>query len=83
MDTVEILRSENGCPWDREQTHKSLRECLIEEAYEVVDAIDNEDVDGLIEELGDLLFQILFHSQIGIETGDFNLYDITTELNKR
>ena len=83
MDTVEILRSEEGCPWDREQSHKSLRECLIEEAYEVVDAIDNEDVDGLIEELGDLPFQIIFHNQIGLENGDFNFYDITTELNKK
>lgn len=83
MDTVEILRSDNGCPWDREQTHKSLRECVIEEAYEVVDAIDKEDIDGLIEELGDLLFQVIFHSQIGLEEGEFNLYEITTELNKK
>jgi tetrapyrrole methylase family protein/MazG family protein len=83
IDIVEILRSDKGCPWDRKQSHKSLRECLIEEAYEVVDAIDNEDIDGLVEELGDLLFQIVFHSQIGLETGDFNFYNITTELNKK
>ena len=83
IDIVEILRSDKGCPWDREQTHKSIRECVIEEAYEVVEAIDNEDIDGLIEELGDLLFQIIFHSQIGLETGDFNFYDITTELSKK
>lgn len=83
IDIVEILRSDKGCPWDREQTHKSIRECVIEEAYEVVEAIDNEDIDGLIEELGDLLFQIIFHSQIGLETGDFNFYDITTEISKK
>ncbi len=83
IDTMEILRSDKGCPWDREQTHKSIRECVIEEAYEVVDAIDREDRDGLIEELGDLLLQIIFHSQIALEEGEFNLYNITTELNKK
>lgn len=83
IDMVAMLRSDEGCPWDREQTHKSLREGLIEEAYEVVEAIDDEDVDGLIEELGDLLLQIIFHSQIAYESGDFNLYDITSELNKK
>lgn len=83
IDTMEILRSDIGCPWDRQQTHKSIRECVIEEAYEVVDAIDREDVDGLIEELGDLLLQVIFHSQIAMDNGEFNLYDITTELNKK
>lgn len=83
IDTMELLRSDRGCPWDREQTHKSIRECVIEEAYEVVDAIDREDMDDLIEELGDLLLQVVFHSQIALEEGEFNLYDITTELNKK
>lgn len=77
---IRILRGKDGCPWDRKQTHKSIRESVIEEAYEVVDAIDREDRDNLIEELGDLLFQILFHSQIGSETGAFNFIDITSLL---
>lgn len=75
-----LLRSEDGCPWDIEQTHKSLRQCVIEEAYEVVDAIDNKDIDGLVEELGDLLLQVVFHSQIGYEEGEFNLHDVTSAL---
>ena len=83
IDTMEILRSDKGCTWDREQTHKSIRECVIEEAYEVVDAIDKQDIDGLIEELGDLLLQVIFHSQIASEEGEFNLYNVTTELNKK
>ncbi len=83
ISTVELLRSEEGCPWDREQTHKSIRECVIEEAYEVVDAIDRDNMDDLVEELGDLLFQIVFHSQIAMEEGEFNLFDITTELNEK
>ncbi|MCF6464553.1 nucleoside triphosphate pyrophosphohydrolase [Clostridium sp. Cult2] len=83
IDTMKILRSEKGCPWDKEQTHQSIRQSVIEEAYEVVDAIDREDIDGLIEELGDLLFQIIFHCEIASEEGKFNLYHVTTELNKK
>ena len=64
---MRILRSEGGCPWDREQTHASIRNDLIEETYEVVEAIDNEDPALLREELGDLLFQIFFHAQIEAE----------------
>lgn len=83
IHTMQILRGGKGCPWDREQTHKSIRECVIEEAYEVVDAIDREDTDGLVEELGDLLLQVIFHAQIAMEEGEFNLFNITTELNKK
>ncbi|NLJ78776.1 MAG: nucleoside triphosphate pyrophosphohydrolase [Tissierellia bacterium] len=83
MDTMKILRGDKGCPWDRQQTHMSIRECMIEEAYEAVDAIDSGDIDGLIEELGDVLLQVIFHSQIALEAGRFNLYDITTQLNKK
>lgn len=74
------LRSEDGCKWDIKQTHKSLRQYVIEEAYEVVDAIDSEDMDLLCEELGDLLLQVVFHSHIASEEGYFNLYDVTTNL---
>lgn len=80
LGIISILRSKDGCPWDMKQTHESIRQDFIEEAYEVVDAIDNEDVSGLIEELGDVLLQVLFHSQIGFEDGDFNIYDVTSTL---
>lgn len=70
------LRSEEGCKWDIKQTHQSLRAYLIEEAYEVIDAIDNEEVDSLCEELGDLLLQVVFHSQIAKEEGYFNIWNV-------
>ena len=66
---VKILRGPDGCPWDMKQTHESIRQHVIEEAYEVVDAIDNDDVDNLVEELGDLLFQVVFHAELGSEDG--------------
>lgn len=70
------LRSENGCPWDKEQDHKSLRKYLIEEAYEVIDAIDKEDDALLVEELGDLLLQVVFHAQLGVEGERFTFAEI-------
>ncbi|NLY70790.1 MAG: nucleoside triphosphate pyrophosphohydrolase [Clostridiales bacterium] len=73
---ISLLRSEEGCPWDKEQTHESLRSCLIEEAYEVVEAIDNKDWDNLEEELGDVLLQVIFHSDLGREEGKFDLKSI-------
>lgn len=77
---VKILRGPEGCPWDKKQTHSSIRQHVIEEAYEVADAIDNEDVDNLTEELGDLLFQVVFHAELGSEEGYFNFNDIVTKL---
>ena len=74
------LRGEGGCPWDREQTRASLKPYLIEEAYEVVQAIDEESRDHLVEELGDLLFQVVFHSQLGAEAGEFTMDDVIAEL---
>ncbi len=70
------LRAEGGCPWDREQTRTSLRPYVIEEAYEVVQAIDEGSRDHLVEELGDLLFQVVFHSQLGAEAGEFTMADV-------
>lgn len=70
---VAHLRSPEGCPWDREQTHQSVRHNLLEETYEVLDAIDADDADRLGEELGDLLIQVLFHAQMATEGGDFTL----------
>lgn len=73
---VEKLRGENGCPWDMEQTHESIRDALVEESYEVVEAIDNKDDLGLIEELGDVLLHVVFHSVIGKEDGYFSERDV-------
>lgn len=83
LDIMSILRSKDGCAWDREQTHKSIRASMIEEAYEVVDAIDKNDIDGIIEELGDVLLQVIFHSQIGLENGTFDIYDVTSTLAEK
>lgn len=83
MEITRILRGKNGCPWDMEQTHKSMKANLIEEAYEVVHAIEKEDMFDLEEELGDLLFQILFHSDIASEEGHFNLTDITSSISEK
>jgi tetrapyrrole methylase family protein / MazG family protein len=73
---VEELRGENGCEWDKKQTHESLKEHIIEEAYELVQAIDNDDIDEMIEELGDILLHVVFHSQIGKEEGYFDLKEV-------
>ena len=73
---VAQLRGENGCPWDREQTRETLKPMLIEEAFETLDALDSEDPADLKEELGDLLFQVVFHAQIARENGEFDLSDV-------
>lgn len=70
------LRAKNGCPWDKVQTHSSLKKYLIEEAYEVREAIDSRDPEKLKEELGDFLFQVIFHAQIAKEHGAFDIKDI-------
>lgn len=80
---LEVLRSDEGCPWDREQTHGSLRRCLIEEAYEVNEAIDNEDWYNLEEELGDVLLQVVFHAGLGQEQGRFNLMTIANRVSEK
>ena len=69
IEIVSVLRSENGCEWDKEQTHQSLRPNMLEEAYEAVDAIDEGDVDNLREELGDVLLQVVLHAQIAKDNG--------------
>lgn len=75
-EITRLLRGEGGCPWDRAQTHASVRNCVIEEAYEVVEAIDRCDPELLCEELGDLLFQSVFHAQIEAEAGRFDIGDV-------
>lgn len=82
-EILRILRAPDGCPWDREQTHKSLKSCLIEEAYEAADAIEEEDFDNLQEELGDLLLQILFHAQLAEEEGYFSLSDLVGGISRK
>lgn len=76
VEIVATLRAPGGCPWDREQTHSSLRGALLEEAHEVIDAIDSGDLVNLREELGDLLLHVIFHAQIQTEVGGFNLEDV-------
>lgn len=82
-EIVGILRSPEGCPWDREQTHDSIRKNLIEETYEVLETIDEDDPDHMKEELGDLLLQIMLHSQMEEEVGTFTVYDVIQELNDK
>lgn len=77
---IHILRGEKGCPWDREQTHETLKRCLVEETYEVIEAIDNKDHDNLEEELGDVLLQVVMHAEIGSESGEFDLKTIANRV---
>lgn len=76
IDVIARLRAPDGCKWDREQTHMSLRPNMLEEAYEAVDAIDNNDMKHLKEELGDVLLQVVLHSQIAAEEGAFTIEDV-------
>ena len=77
------LRAPDGCPWDRKQTHASLRENLLEECYEVLEALDEGDSGRLCDELGDLLMQIVLHTQIATEAGEFELGDIVKSINTK
>lgn len=83
IDIVEILRSPDGCPWDREQDHKSIRRDFLEETYEVIEAINKDDRDLLLEELGDVLLQVVFHTQIEREKGSFELNDVADGICKK
>ncbi len=77
------LRSPNGCPWDKAQTHKSIVKNLIEESFELVDAIENDDVLNTKEELGDVLLQVMLHSQIAADNKSFSIDDVVEELGKK
>ena len=83
MEIVRILRHPGGCPWDREQTHQSIRRNFLEETYEAAEAIDRNDVDGLKEELGDVLLQVFFHTSIEEDAGRFNLDDVADGVCKK
>ena len=83
QQVMRILRSENGCMWDRAQDHHSIRRDFIEETYEVCEAIDNEDVELLKEELGDVLFQVVLHSVIAEEEGLFTVEDVIRDVSSK
>ena len=83
IEIIEILRSENGCKWDREQTHTSLRRNMLEEAYEAVDAIDDNDAKHLKEELGDVLLQVVLHAQIAKEEKTFDIEDVAKGISDK
>ncbi|HBG77074.1 MAG TPA: nucleoside triphosphate pyrophosphohydrolase [Clostridiales bacterium] len=83
LEIMKKLRSPGGCPWDREQDHMSLKQYLIEETYEVLEAIDLEDRDRLAEELGDVLLQVVFHAQIAEEQGEFDMDDVTDRICRK
>jgi tetrapyrrole methylase family protein/MazG family protein len=80
---VAHLRAPGGCPWDREQTIESMRDSLLDETYEVADAIDNGDLENLVEELGDVLFHVVFQSQIATESGDFTIEDVYESISRK
>ena len=80
---ISTLRSEGGCPWDREQTHDSIKRNLIEEAYEAVEALDSGDKMKFADELGDVLLQVVFHSQIGKENGTFTISDVINLVSEK
>lgn len=83
VKVVTVLRSEEGCPWDREQDHKSIRNDFIEETYEVIEAIDTSDPVLLREELGDVMLQVVFHAEIEKEQGVFNIDDVCSDICKK
>lgn len=83
LEVMARLRSETGCPWDKEQTHLSLKPCLLEETYELLDALDDGDPKKLKEELGDVLLQVVFHSQIAAEEGRFSAKDVIAQLTEK
>ena len=83
IEIMKMLRAPGGCPWDREQTHKSIRQNFIEETYEVIEAIDTEDRELLKEELGDVLLQVVFHSEMESEKGSFDINDVCDGICKK
>jgi tetrapyrrole methylase family protein / MazG family protein len=83
VDIIARLRAPDGCPWDRKQTHASLREYLLEESYEALAALDEGDNSKLCQELGDILLQIVLHAQIAHEAGEFELSDVLTGINRK
>lgn len=83
IDIIAKLRGEGGCPWDIEQTHKSIKENIIEEGYELIEAIDEESFEKMADESGDLLLQVVFHAQIAKENGEYDISDVTDAICRK
>jgi uncharacterized protein YabN with tetrapyrrole methylase and pyrophosphatase domain len=83
LKTMEALRAPGGCPWDREQTHQSICDSLVEEMAELLEAIDNRDFEHMREELGDVLLHVVFHAQMAAESGCFSFEDVAREINEK
>lgn len=83
IDIMKMLRSDNGCPWDREQTHESIKYSLLEEACEAMEAMDNKNPDDFADELGDVLLQVVFHSEIAESLGTFSIQDVINHICKK
>ena len=83
IEIISILRSENGCRWDKEQTHSTLKKNMLEEAYEAVEAIDENNIEHLKEELGDVLLQVVLHSQIAKEYNEFTIEDVAKQISDK
>ena len=83
LEIMARLRSAAGCPWDREQTHDSIKKNLLEEAYEAIDAIDSEDPAKICDELGDVLMQVVFHAQMATEQGSFDFDDVLSGICRK
>ena len=83
LKVIEELRSEHGCPWDREQTNKSIRNCFIDETYEFIEGLDTDDNKLMCEELGDVLFQIIFHADIKSDNNSFDINEIIDGICKK
>ena len=83
VDIIAQLRAENGCPWDREQTHDTLKRNILEETYELIDAINDNNKNAMKEELGDVLLQVVFHAQIAHENGEFDIDDVAKTISDK
>ena len=83
VDIIAQLRAENGCPWDREQTHETLKRNILEETYELIDAINDNNKNAMKEELGDVLLQVVFHAQIAHENGEFDIDDVAKTISDK
>ncbi len=83
IDIMKVLRGENGCPWDKEQTHQSIKYCLLEEACEAMEALDEKQPDNFADELGDVLLQVVFHSEMAEEEGNFSIQNVLNHICKK
>jgi tetrapyrrole methylase family protein/MazG family protein len=83
LELMDTLLGENGCPWDREQTHESLRQYMLEECYEAIDAINSGDMNALRDELGDVLLQVVFHAKLAQKAGTFTINDVISAVSEK